>query len=109
MSQPLFSETAPASRADLEAAVQRQNEMAMRCMALENVVRGLAAWLSAALPPANADRFIESLAQVPELGFDPRMSSTQAEALRAHVQREQRHLVDMIRRQRDKGSPGAIQ
>ncbi|HEY3694992.1 hypothetical protein [Phenylobacterium sp.] len=107
MSQPLFSEpSAPATRADLETAVRRQNEMAIRCMALENVVRGLAAWLSAALPEASAQRFIDSLGRIPDFSFDPRMPAVQAEALRAQVEREQRQLVEMIRRQRDKGPPG---
>lgn len=110
MSQPLFSDSsAPASRADLEAAIQRQNDMAMRCMALENVVRGLATWLSAAMPAASAERFIDSLAEIPDFNFDARMPADQAEKIRTQVEGEQRQLVDMIRRQRDKGLPGGVQ
>lgn len=110
MSQPLFSAPSePASRADLEAAIRRQNDMAIRCMALENVVRSLASWLTAALPEASAERFLGSLAQIPDFSFDPRMSEAQVEALKLQVEREQRNLVEMIRRQRSKGPAGGVQ
>jgi hypothetical protein len=110
MSQPLFGEpAAPASQAELEAAIRRQNDMAVRCMAMENVVRGLATWLCAALPEAGAERFLDSLARVPDLNFDPRMPAAQAEALRIQVEREQRQLVELIRRQRGNGPPASVQ
>jgi hypothetical protein len=110
MSQPQLSESAgPASRADLEAAIRRQNDMAIRCMAMENVVRGLATWLTAALPQASAERLLDSLAQAPDFGFDPRMSAAQVAALKLQVEREQRNLVEMIRRQRAEGPAGGVQ
>jgi hypothetical protein len=110
MSQSKFGDpTAPATRGDLQALVQRQNDMAVRCMAMENVVRALATWLSAALPEATAERLLDSMAQIPDFNFDPRMSAAQVESLRLQVEREQRNLVDMIRTQRAKGPTGGVQ
>jgi hypothetical protein len=110
MSQSQFGDpTGPVSRAEFEAAIQRQNDMAVRCMAMENVVRGLATWLAAALPEASAEKFLDSLTQLPDFNFDPRMSPGQVESLRQMVEGQQRNLVEMVRRQRAQGSAGGAQ
>lgn len=116
MSQPLYAGDAsppaatPASREELEGLVRRANAVAVRCMAMENVVRGLADWLAAALPAPASERFLDSLAELPQMTLDPQMPPDAAEQLRQMVSREQRHIVDLIRHQnraRSAPKPGA--
>jgi len=87
------------TRAEFETLLERQNNVAVRCMAMENVLRGLGAWIAAALPDASADRFLDSLSVTEDLLLDPAMPPVQADRLRALVAREQRHIVDLIRQQ----------
>jgi len=100
-----FQFGATPTREELDALLQRQNNVAVRSMALENVVRGLGAWIAAALPEASAERFLDSLSTTEDLLLDPNMPAVQADRLRELVAREQRHIVDLIRQQNRGGAP----
>jgi|KBSSwiStaDraftv2_1062776.scaffolds.fasta_scaffold06386_3 hypothetical protein len=103
MSQPLsFDQVSPPpapTRHEFDALLARQNQIAVRCIAMENVVRSLGAWLTAALPPASAERFLDSLATLGDVPVDAAMPAHEAERLKNLVAREQRHIVDLIRQQ----------
>jgi hypothetical protein len=89
----------PPTRLDLEAIVQRQNQVAIRSMALENVVRGLGAWLAAAMPERTAERMLEGLAKLPDMQLGDGVPPEVAENIKSMVEREQRDVVDSIRRE----------
>ena len=90
----------------------RQNQIAVRCIAMESVVRNLSAFLVKAMPPGVATSFLDSLAALGAAPIDAAMPPEQAEQLRALVAKEQRHIVDLIREQKgptETPRPGAGQ
>jgi hypothetical protein len=87
------------TRKEFDELLARQNQIAVRCIALESVVRNLGAFLHKAMPPATAERFLESLGALGAAPTDANMPEAHAQQLRGLVEREQRHIIDLIREQ----------
>lgn len=93
MDQPPPSPT----RQELDAIIKRQNQLAVRCMAVENVLRGMGAWLAAAMPERTAERMLAQLESVAAMQLDPGMPPQVVENLKALVANEQADIVRSLR------------